>query len=79
MDAVETTKDWRGLYKEAVLEHDPERLDARISQAHKAIQERARQLWYEGGREVSEREHLTAAAHYLEILHALAGQKGQSA
>ena len=76
MDAAETSKDWRELYKEAVLEHDPERLGARISQAHEAIQKRALQLWYEGSHEMSEREHLNAAAHYLEILCALAGQKG---
>lgn len=71
MDAAETSKDWRELYKEAVLEHDPERLGTRISQAHKAIQERTRDLWYQGSPEVSERQRLTAATHYLEILRSL--------
>src|SRR5690242_18937226 len=79
MEAAETSKDWRELYEEAVLEHDPERLGTRIALAHKAIQERTRQLWYEGSQEMSEREHLEAAFHYLEILHSLAGKRGQAA
>lgn len=70
MDNGKENERWLELYKEAVLEHDPERLVSRITEAHKAIHERERQLWYAGSLEQSERERLEAASRYLEALRA---------
>jgi hypothetical protein len=65
------TMSWLELYKEAVSEDDPQKLTVRILVAHKAIQERGRQLWYEGSQETGERTRLDAASHSLEALRKL--------
>ncbi len=64
-------KAWLELYREAILEHDPGMLMNRLRLARKGIQERKRDLWYAKSPD-SERERLTAAAYYLEILRSLA-------
>ena len=79
MDAVESSKDWRELYKKALLERDPESLSLRICQAHKAIQTRTRELWYQGSPETRERESLIAATHYLQILRLLLAKRRHAA
>ena len=76
MDTIEKGNCWRELYKDAILEHDPEILGSRIFMAQKAIHERARKLWYEGAQETIERERLSSATRYLEILHHFAEKKG---
>lgn len=75
MEGAKGDEHWRRLYREAVMEPDPEGLLVRIAEAHKAIQERERQLWYEGALELSERERLDAASHDLEILRAFGGKR----
>ena len=75
MQGGEMHKGWRVLYRDAVLESDPTRLMLRIREAHKAIQDRTRQLWYEGSIDSEERQALAAASHYLEILRTLGGRE----
>lgn len=70
MENTQTTR-WRELYRKALSENDPQRLSLRIVEAHKAIQERVRQLWYEGSQETRERTRLDAASHSLEALRKL--------
>jgi hypothetical protein len=61
-------KCWRALYKKAVLEPDPTRLDTRISQAQHAIRERARELWYGDVPMTAERRELQTALRFLRLL-----------
>ena len=75
METVKKDSAWLELYREAILENDPEVLMDRLLLARKAIQERTRDLWYRKSPEASERQRLTAAAHYLEILRSLAEKK----
>ncbi len=49
-------------------EPDPALLELRIHEAQESVQRRARQLWYEKGGEIKEREALSSAAHLLEVL-----------
>lgn len=76
MENSEKFKGWRVLYRNAVLESDPAKLILRIREAHQSIQERTRQLWYEGSTDTGERHALTAASHYLQILRTLGGTGG---
>lgn len=79
METAEKDKDWLELYREAILEPDPKMLKTRLFLARQAIQRRTRELWYRGSQEVGELYRLTAAAHYLQVLHSLADKKGRAA
>jgi len=61
-------KRWLVLYKKAVLEPDPGKLDDRISQAQHAIRERARELWYSDVPLTAERRELQTALRFLRLL-----------
>jgi len=61
-------KRWLVLYKKAVLEPDPSKLDCRISQAQHAIRERARELWYSDVPITAERRELQTALRFLRLL-----------
>ena len=61
-------KSWPELYREALLESDRTRLPARIEEAHKAIQDRARELWYGGSPQTRERHDLDVAVRFLRLL-----------
>lgn len=63
-----TEKRWLMLYKKAVLEPDPAKLNSRISQAQCAIRERARELWYSDAPATPERRELHTALHFLRLL-----------
>jgi hypothetical protein len=73
---VDKSTDWRQLYKEALLEPNPEKLLARIAEAHYAMQCRARELWYEGSSvtseqyqsATSEQYQMDTACEFLELL-----------
>lgn len=67
-------KRWQVLYKKAVLEPDPMKSTIRIAQAQRAIQERARELWYSGSPAFGERRELHAALHFLRLLLTLGGR-----
>ena len=66
---------WLALYREAVLEPDRKKVKTRVAQAQKAIQRRARELWYAGAPETSERRQLDAAAQFLGILRLIGEEK----
>lgn len=61
-------KDWQELYREAVLESDPEVIDTRIAAAQSAIGERRKKLWNRGERATYEVNKLEAASYFLELL-----------
>lgn len=77
MAEAERTTDWRELYKQAVLEPDPEQLAMRIDKAHKAIRWRISELWHVGAADTSERSQLDAASYFLALLRTIAGRKVQ--
>jgi hypothetical protein len=68
-------QNWLALYREAVFEPDRKQVKTRVAQAQMAIQGRARELWYAGGLETSERRHMDAAVHFLGILRLIGEQK----
>ena len=68
-------QNWLTLYREAVLEPDPQKIKIRIAQAQTAIQLRALELWYAGAAETGERHRLDAAGHFLGILRVIGEQK----
>jgi hypothetical protein len=68
MSDTGTGRGWPELYRVAILEPDRGRLPARIEEAHKAIQNRARELWYAGSPETRERHDLDAAVRFLGLL-----------
>jgi hypothetical protein len=71
----DTGKGWPELYRVALLESDRSRLSARIEDAHKAIQHRARELWYAGSPETRERHDLDAAVRFLGLLRMVGTEK----
>ena len=75
MDGTDRNKHWLTLYREAVLEPDRKKVRTRVDQARRAIQSRARELWYAGSPETSERRQLDAASNFLGILRTI-GEKG---
>ena len=64
----EGSQNWLALYREAVLEPDRKKVGTRVTQAQAAIRLRARELWYGGAAETTERRQMDAAAHSLGIL-----------
>lgn len=75
MENSNGNQNWLALYREAILEPDRKKVKARIAQAQMAIQRRARELWYSGAPETSERRHMDAAAHFLGILRVIGEEK----
>ena len=69
------SKSWLILYREAALEPDPKKSNARIVQAQRAIELRARELWYAGAPEITERQQMDAASHFLGILRSINEEK----
>ncbi len=63
---------WPELYREALFEPDRSRLPGRIDEAQKAIQCRARELFYTGSQETREQRDLDAALHFLALLGSVA-------
>lgn len=61
-------RNWRKLYEAALIEHDPAKLRPLIVEAHNAIQEEIRRLWYARSLHWNERQSLDAASRYLEML-----------
>jgi hypothetical protein len=61
-------QNWLALYREAVLEPDRKRINARVAQAQAAIHLRAREMWYAGAMETTERCQMDAASYFLGIL-----------
>ena len=59
---------WLTLYREAVQERDPKKLLARVVQARHAMRSRARELWYSGAPDTTERRQVDAASYHLQLL-----------
>ena len=68
MENANGNEHWLELYKEALLEHDPQMLSVRIADAQRAIQERTLQLWSDRSPDTNERNRLHTASRYLDIL-----------
>lgn len=56
---------WSALYRQALLESDHSKLQTLIEAAEKAIQQRARQLWYAGTPHIREQRDLDLALRFL--------------
>lgn len=69
------SKNWLILYREAVLEPDPKKSKLRIVRAQRAIGLRARELWYAGSVETTERRRLDAALNFLGVLRTIGGEQ----
>jgi hypothetical protein len=68
-------QNWLALYREAVLEPDRKQVKTRVAQAQGAIRLRARELWYHGATETTERRQMDAASHCLGVLYAIGAEK----
>ena len=71
MANTEVNRHWLELYREAVLEPARKKMRTLVAQAHRAIQNRARELWYAGSPVTSERRQLDAASNFLGILRTI--------
>ena len=71
----ERNRHWLELYREAVLEPDCKKMRTLAAQAHRAVQSRARELWYAGSPVTCERRQLDAASNFLGILRTIGGEK----
>jgi hypothetical protein len=68
-------QNWLALYREAVLEPDRKKVKTRVAQAQAAIRLRARELWYAGAIETTERRQIDVASHFLGVLYAIGAEK----
>jgi hypothetical protein len=75
MENLDGNQNWLALYREAVLEPDRRKVKTRIAQAQAAIRLRARELWYAGAAETTERRHMDAAVHFLGLLRMIGEEK----
>jgi hypothetical protein len=75
MAGIDKKEHWGELYRRALFEEDRNKLPLSLEQAHQAVQQRVRELWYSpaDGRNVTdkERRELDAAAYYLGLLRSL--------
>ena len=67
-------QNWLALYREAVLKPD-KKIKTRVAQAQAAIRLRAREMWYAGAAETTERRQMDAASHFLRLLYAIGAEK----
>jgi len=79
MAEINTKEPWADLYRRALFEEDRNKLPLLLEQAHQAVQQRVRELWYSPirGQNVSdkERHELDSAAYYLGLLRSLEARK----
>jgi len=59
---------WRDLYKAALFEHDERKFPGRIADAEKALVQRARELFHNGGDNIEEQHALDDAMYALHVL-----------
>ncbi|MBZ5689647.1 MAG: hypothetical protein LAP86_32010 [Acidobacteriia bacterium] len=71
MENLNGNQNWLALYREAVLEPDRRKVKTRIAQAQAAIRLRAREMWYAGALETTERRQMDAASYFLGVLYAI--------
>jgi hypothetical protein len=66
---------WRDLYRQAVLEPNPEKLAIRIDKAHKAIQWRICKLWHVGAADTNEAKPTGCGLAFLGVASGDCGDK----
>lgn len=66
---------WRDLYREAVMESDPERLRIRIAVAYKAIRTRMAEVRQDKAAQFDEQARLDCAMHFLHLLKGISERK----
>jgi hypothetical protein len=66
--SYDSSKDWRDLYRAAILELDQSKIRQNIVDAERAILERARELFHQGGDNGEETENLNDAMYALRAL-----------
>ncbi len=75
MAGINNKEHWAELYRRALFEEDRHKFPLLLEQAHQAVQQRVRELWYSPTRRHSvtdrERRELHAAAYYLDLLRSL--------
>lgn len=67
----ENNPNWLALYREAVQEHDRQKLPARVAQAQHAMRRRSLELWYAGTADTTERRQIDTASHHLNLLRTM--------
>ncbi len=65
---------WHDLYREAVMESDPERLRVRIAAAYKAIRSRITEV-RQDRLQRDEQARLDSALYFLHLLHSITEKK----
>jgi hypothetical protein len=74
MAGEEKKEHWGELYRKALFEEDRNKLPVSLEQAHKAVQQRARELWYsptDSQNTDKERRELDAADYFIGLLQSL--------
>jgi hypothetical protein len=79
MAGINEQEHWAELYQRALFEEDRGKLPLLLEQAHQAVQQRVRELWYSPTRDQAvtdkERHELHTAAYYLDLLRSLEARK----
>ena len=66
---------WHELYRNAVMESDPEKLRMRMAEAYIAIRARVVELRYQGLPHTKEQNQLDRALYFLNLLHNISQKK----
>ena len=74
MAETKQSSSWRDLYREAVLESDPEEMRHRIAVAYRAIRTRVTEV-RRAGANGEEQAQLDCALYFLHVLHGIAEKK----
>lgn len=76
MAQLETSEHWEELYRRALFEEDRDKLPDLLERAHRAVQNRVRELWYSRAKPSErERRELHAADYYLGLLRSLENRR----
>jgi len=79
MAGINEKETWAKLYQRALFEEDSSKLPLLLEQAHRAVHQRVRELWYSPtpGKDVTDKERhkLNTAAYYLDLLRSLEAKK----
>lgn len=67
---------WRDLYREAVMESDPEKMRARMAVAYRAIRARITEVRCAGANS-EEQAQLDCALYFLHVLQGIAEKKSR--
>jgi hypothetical protein len=83
MAGIDKKEHWGELYRRALFEEDHNKLPVSLEQAHQAVQQRVRELWYSptDNQNVTDRERreLDAADYFIRLLRSLEARQQWSA